>query len=132
MATDVAPIDFTFDPDTPKCVIEASGTVTTSGDVTIENSLSIEIKNQDNDWISLVIETVDGQYFDLTQTARLNPGDTVTEVRQLPAQVAGRNLHIYRWAPGFLNLPGSGGGEARFTMPREGAVSLHVTCIHAS
>jgi hypothetical protein len=132
MATDVSPLELTFAPAPPKCVIEASGMVTTSGDVHIEDSVFVTVRNQDSDWVSVVIETVDGEYHSLLRTAHLDPGDTLTEVGRLPGEIAGRGLHIYRWAPGIFGLPGSGGGEAVFTMPTGGAVSISVTCIHVS
>ncbi|MFC5139016.1 hypothetical protein ACFPK1_12300 [Actinomycetospora rhizophila] len=130
MATSVSTLDFTFTPAAPKCVIEANGTVTQSGDVELEDSVFLRVSNQSHAWAAVVCETIDGEYFELIRTARLNPGDVTTDVRALPGQVAGRKLHIYRWAPGIFGVPGSGGGEAVFTMPAAGAVSISITCIH--
>jgi hypothetical protein len=41
--------------------------------------------------------------------------------------LAGERLRIFRWAPGFLNQMGSGGGAAYVTLPRTGDVVVAVT-----
>ncbi|MEJ2869374.1 hypothetical protein WCD74_16475 [Actinomycetospora sp. OC33-EN08] len=131
MSIRVGVLDVAFDPPPPRCVIEAVGSVT-FGDERIENTLRIDVRNNDVDWVTVVIETVDDPFVRLLDTPRIDPGLSRMTMRGLPADVAGRTVRIFRWAPGFLGLPGSGGGEARTEIPREGAVRLVVTCVRGA
>ncbi len=118
-------LDFAFDP-VHKNVISVSGTVTFGLDV--GNYLIWKVVNQHSDWIDAICETVDGgDRYELFQTRRVNVGSSITSQGPLAPLAAGRRLRIYRWAPGFLGIPGSGGGEAQFTMPNNGFVQIEVT-----
>ncbi len=70
--------------------------------------------NQSRKWVSLSVKVRDGQ--DFYDSGRFDPGQT--NVRAIPfGPRLGRLIHITRWAPGFLEFPGNGGGEAFLQLP---------------
>jgi len=56
-------------------------------------------------------------------------GEWRTQTKPL-RELAGERLLIFRWAPGFLNQMGSGGGAAYVMLPNTGDIDLTVTVVN--
>ncbi|KAJ0407809.1 hypothetical protein P43SY_008270 [Pythium insidiosum] len=65
-----------------------------------------------------------GNKFDQVKVAK---GQTVTWERPI-SQVAGKTMYMDRWRPGFLGLPGTGGGSVNLWVPmdNDGSLTLDV------
>ena len=84
------------------------------------------VKQSKGDWIDVALEGDDGKV--LTSTGHIVDSAPVNQSRRL-ADVAGKRVTIRRTTPGFLNIPGSGGGDCSFVVPSEGSVQVNVTVL---
>ena len=81
--------------------------------------LTFNFQNKATTWVDVVVDIMypvdrSGTVFN---TGHIQPNGN--DQRQVP-NLQGCALHIYRWAPGFLGIPGSGGGEIEFVVPETG------------
>ena len=84
------------------------------------------VKQNKNDWIDVSVEGDDGKV--ISQTGHIVDSAPVNQTRRL-VDVAGKKLTIRRWTPGFMNIPGTGGGDCSFVVPSEGNVMVNVTVL---
>ncbi len=75
--------------------------------------LRIVLHNKSSTWIDVVLWVGDQLK---AQTGHFNPGETRELVQDI-RDYGGVESKIFRWAPGFGGIPGSGGGEVRFVVP---------------
>jgi predicted RNA-binding protein YlqC (UPF0109 family) len=94
---------------------------TNSGQLTISF-----LKQTKSDWIEVSVEQDDGKV--ITSSGHIVDSSPVNQTRRL-ADIAGKRITIRRWAPGFLNIPGTGGGDCSFIVPSEGNVMVNVTVL---
>lgn len=83
------------------------------------------VKQAKSDWIDVSLEE-DGKVF--AQTGHIVDSAPVNQTRRL-ADLAGKKITVRRWTPGFLNIPGTGGGDCSFIVPSEGNVTVNVTVL---
>jgi hypothetical protein len=84
------------------------------------------IKQSKTDWIEVSVEGDDGKV--ITSSGHIIDNAPVNQTRRL-ADIAGKRITIRRWTPGFMNIPGTGGGDCSFIMPSEGNVMVNVTVL---
>jgi hypothetical protein len=93
---------------------------------TAAGQLTISIvKQAKSEWIDVSLEE-DGKV--ISQTGHIVDSSPVNQTRRL-ADLAGKKITIRRWTPGFLNIPGTGGGDCSFVVPSEGNVTVNVTVL---
>jgi hypothetical protein len=63
----------------------------------------------------------------ITTSGHIQANDEWRSQTKALRDLAGERLRIFRWAPGFLNQMGSGGGAAYVTLPKTGDVEIAVT-----
>ncbi len=84
------------------------------------------IKQSKTEWIDVSVEQDDGKV--ISSTGHIVDSSPVNQTRRL-ADIAGKKLTIRRWTPGFMNIPGTGGGDCSFIVPSEGNVMVNVTVL---
>lgn len=79
-----------------------------------KGQLLFEIRNRSGEWISVDVIRRDG----VDKTHRIPDGQD-DSINQDITQYTDPNFQcrVIRWRPGFLGLPGSGGGQILFTVP---------------
>ena len=84
------------------------------------------VKQSKTDWIDVSVEQDDGKV--ISSTGHIVDSAPVNQTRRL-ADVAGKKITIRRWTPGFMNIPGTGGGDCSFIVPSEGNVQVNGTVL---
>lgn len=87
---------------------------------------SLVVHNLSGKWINVVIDVAGGQVLETGHIPNGQDGSLIADMRLL----INRENKVTRWRPGFLNVPGNGGGEVWFRVPAEnGSASLELTVI---
>ena len=81
--------------------------------------LTFNVQNNANKWVDVVVDIIypierSGNVYN---TGHLGENDK--DQREVGG-LQGCALHVYRWAPGFLGIPGDGGGDITFVVPETG------------
>lgn len=79
------------------------------------------------DWVSVVVDQYYPPGSNIITTPHMKKGDKPWFQENDLQPYTGVTVHVTRWAPGFLNIPGNGGGEIFFTLPPGGNVSINIT-----
>lgn len=90
------------------------------------NLTMVFVKQAKNEWVDVSVEQDDGKV--ISSTGHIVDSAPVNQTRRL-ADVAGKKITIRRWTPGFMNIPGTGGGDCSFIVPSEGNVMVNVTVL---
>jgi hypothetical protein len=116
------PLQFDVRPSTGSC-FSINGT---GDDSTAPGLMVFNVLNSANKWVDVVVETIYPSTERLFTSGRINNGQTFQAERNLSAH-SGAAVHVTRWAPGFLGIPGNGGGEVFFVLPVTGNVTVNIT-----
>ncbi|MEJ2862559.1 hypothetical protein [Actinomycetospora flava] len=97
----------------------------------INGTTTLTAKNDTDDWASVIVQVITGEDAGMIifNTERIHKRSAVTESRDTTGHFTGEEMRVFRWAPGFAGVAGSGGGEARFVMPDTGDVTLQITVV---
>jgi hypothetical protein len=89
-------------------------------------TLSMDVANGSGEWVAVVFECP-YPYTLIWDTWRIANGSSANNAKELVYDI-GKPVHIKRWRPGFLNIPGDGGGEVNIPeLPTYGNVSIRFT-----
>jgi len=116
------PLQFDVRPSTGSC-FSVNGTADDSPE---QGVLVFNVTNSANKWIDVVAETTYPNAERLFTSGRINNGGTFQAERNI-GDASGAAVHITRWAPGFLGIPGNGGGDVFFVLPATGNVTVNLT-----
>ena len=88
--------------------------------------LRFEVTNGSGEWIDVVVESTYPAAGHIWQSGHIGDGASVTYAEPLQ-QHRGKHLKVYRWRPGILGIPGTGGGEFKCTVPDDGDVTIVIS-----
>ncbi|MGW4215100.1 hypothetical protein ACWEIJ_44505 [Lentzea sp. NPDC004789] len=88
--------------------------------------LTLNVANGAGKWVDVVIESTYPQASLIWQTSRMSKGSSVSQDLELNLH-RNKAIKVTRWAPGFLDIPGSGGGEVFFVVPDDGDVTIDIS-----
>jgi hypothetical protein len=89
-------------------------------------NLSINFSNGSGTWVDLVFESYYPQSSIIWTSGHIDNGASANHVEELRYHI-GKGIHVKRWRPGFLGIPGDGGGEVWFELPDSGNVTIDIT-----
>jgi hypothetical protein len=91
-------------------------------------TLSMDVANGSGEWVAVIFENL-WPYTLIWDTGRIENESSASDSRPLIYH-AGKSVHVKRWRPGFLDIPGDGGGEIYIPdLPVFGDVSIRVSVI---
>lgn len=97
----------------------------------VPGALTFNATNAAGKWIDIVVESYYPYSDRLWTSGRMENGQAshlATDLKSIIDRAGGAAvaIHITRWAPGFLGIPGSGGGEVYFVLPTTGDVTVDI------
>jgi hypothetical protein len=92
----------------------------------VAGNLLFNVQNNSGKWIDVVVESYYPSSERLWTTGELDDGQSDSLTKQLQFY-PGWSIKITRWAPGVFGIPGNGGGEVFFTLPKVGDATVNIS-----